>query len=335
MGFGFAAGGCLMKDRESAPLQHASIAAVERDTGLSKDTLRVWERRYGFPRPGRDSAGDRAYPPDQVERLRVIRRLMDAGHRPGRIVALEPPALLQALQDLAAPAPTADREADVNSAPDLDVYLQLVARHDAHGLRSALGQAALRLGLVNFVTLVVAPLTTAVGEAWMRGRFQVFEEHLYTECVTGVLRSAIAGIAAPAGVGRPRVLLTSLPDEPHGLGLLMAEALLALEGCSCLPLGPQTPISDIAKAAQAHKSDIVALSFSTAMSPKAVVAGLGELRRQLPGHMAIWAGGTNPALARREVPGVLPVQALDSLRPALAHWRSQARKTPANLEAPG
>ncbi|MET1081887.1 MAG: MerR family transcriptional regulator, partial [Burkholderiales bacterium] len=28
-----------------------SIATVERDTGLSKDTLRMWERRYQFPRP--------------------------------------------------------------------------------------------------------------------------------------------------------------------------------------------------------------------------------------------------------------------------------------------
>jgi len=63
-----------------------SIAAVERDTGLSKDTLRVWERRYGFPRPQRDGFGERAYPLEQVEKLRVVKRLMDAGHRPGRIV---------------------------------------------------------------------------------------------------------------------------------------------------------------------------------------------------------------------------------------------------------
>ena len=35
------------------------IAAVERDTGLSKDILRVWERRYGFPKPGRDAFGER------------------------------------------------------------------------------------------------------------------------------------------------------------------------------------------------------------------------------------------------------------------------------------
>ena len=272
-----------MNDREPAPAQHLSIAAVERDTGLSKDTLRVWERRYGFPRPDRDAAGDRLYPPDQVERLRVIRRLIDAGHRPRRVVALEP----EALHALSAPAAVAVR-------------------------------------LVDFVTLVVAPLNTAVGDAWMQGRFQVFEEHLYTECVTGVLRNAIASIPAPQGNGAPRVLLTSFPDEPHGLGLLMAEALFALEGCNCLPLGPQTPIADIAKAAQAYRADIVALSFTALLGANAVVSGLQELRRQLPPAVAIWVGGSNPALSRRELPGVLQVQALESLREQVTRWRSQS-----------
>ncbi len=51
-----------MNDRNHAAVITLSIAAVERDTGLSKDTLRVWERRYGFPTPGRDTLGERAYP---------------------------------------------------------------------------------------------------------------------------------------------------------------------------------------------------------------------------------------------------------------------------------
>jgi methanogenic corrinoid protein MtbC1 len=317
-----------MNEHESGSTQNFSIAAVERDTGLSKDTLRVWERRYGFPRPGRDSAGDRVYPLDQVERLRFIRRLMDAGHRPGRIVALEP----EALQALSAPAAAPDRGPELNSVPRLDVYLELIQRHDAHRLRSLLGQTALRLGLVNFVTLVVAPLNTAVGEAWMNGRFQVFEEHIYTECVKGVLRNVIASIPAPQGVDdAPRVLLTSFPDEPHGLGLLMAEALFALEGCNCLSLGPQTPICDIAKAAQAYKADIVALSFTELLGASAIVAGLRELRRQLPQGMAIWVGGRNPVLARREVPGVLPVQTLESLREQVARWRNQTPDVAADV----
>ena len=314
-----------MNDRKSAPAQNLSIAAVERETGLAKDTLRVWERRYGFPRPERDAAGDRLYPPDQVERLRVIRRLIDAGHRPRHIVALTP----EALQTLSTPARAARMES--SNAHDLGEYLQLIQRHDAHQLRRLLGQTALRTGLVEFVTQVVAPLNTAVGEAWMQGRFQVFEEHLYTECMTGVLRNTIAGIPAPQGTGTPRVLLTSFPDEPHGLGLLMVEALFALEGCNCLPLGPQTPIADIAKAALAHQSDIVALSFTAVVGANAVVSGLQDLRRQLPQAVAIWAGGSNPTLSKRVLPGVLPVLALESLKEQVARWRNQPKDGPAGV----
>ena len=40
-----------------------NISAVERETGLSKDVLRMWERRYGFPKPDRDENGERQYTP--------------------------------------------------------------------------------------------------------------------------------------------------------------------------------------------------------------------------------------------------------------------------------
>ena len=63
-----------------------SIAAVERETGLGKDTLRAWERRYGFPVPQRDAAGVRGYPRALVDRLVLIRRALLAGQRPGRLL---------------------------------------------------------------------------------------------------------------------------------------------------------------------------------------------------------------------------------------------------------
>lgn len=62
-----------------------SISAVEQENKISKDTLRVWGRRYGFPQPLRDTAKDRIYPWDQVERLKLIRSLVDSGHRPGKL----------------------------------------------------------------------------------------------------------------------------------------------------------------------------------------------------------------------------------------------------------
>jgi hypothetical protein len=62
------------------------IDVVERETSLSKDVLRAWERRYGFPTPQRDARGRRAYPREQVQRLLQIKRLVEHGFRPGKLI---------------------------------------------------------------------------------------------------------------------------------------------------------------------------------------------------------------------------------------------------------
>jgi DNA-binding transcriptional MerR regulator len=295
-----------------------SIAAVERDTGLSKDTLRVWERRYGFPVPARDALGERAYPIEQVEKLRVVKRLLDAGHRPGRIVPM-PLAELGALCESAADAPS-DASPGV---PDLRPHLELIAGHDAHGLRNELTRLLSRLGVARFVIDVIVPLNVAVGEAWMRGQIEVYQEHLYTEAAQVVLRQAIASIPdAPAGAA-PRVLLSTFPGEPHGLGLLMAEAMFALEGCHCISLGVQTPLWDLVLAASACRVDIVALGFSGCMNPNQVFDGLLELRAKLPPAVQLWSGGSAPVLHRRRVDGVLPLASLDGVAAELRRWRDR------------
>lgn len=310
-----------MTERVLDTAPHLSIAAVERATGLSKDTLRVWERRYGFPQPERDRVGDRAYPAQQVERLLVIRRLMDAGHRPGGIVALD----MRALQALSVPVmATLKAQRNATKTPDLMAFMDLIQRHDAPALRQLLSQTAARSGLVNFVTQLVAPLTAAVGEAWRAGRFQIFEEHIYTESVTRVLRHALSGMPGVSAVEMPRVLLTSFPEEPHALGLLMVETLLTLEGCQCLSLGAQTPIADIAKAAAAHQADIVALSFTSVVGARALTSGLHELRALLPQATHIWAGGSHPALTQRAIAGVHVVRSLESLPEQLSLWQQHA-----------
>lgn len=306
-----------------------TIAAVERDTGLSKDTLRVWERRYGFPRPGRDANGERIYPSAQMDKLRLIARLLNAGHRPGQVVPLEAFELQQLVQGAALQSSRSSPFED-----DLRVCLDLIKSHDLQQLRRWMGQAALRLGLARFVIELVSPLNTLIGEAWMRSEIQIYEEHMYTECVTSVLRIAINSIPESSGPGQPRVLLTTFSQEPHGLGLLMAETLLTLEGCRCISLGVQTPTSDIVMAATVNRSDIVALSFSASFKTHRVFRSLQELREQLPPNIRIWAGGGNPALRRLSMPGLDLVPGLEQIKPMLAQWRAvHTTQTPASASA--
>lgn len=294
-----------------------TIASVERDTGLSKDTLRVWERRYGFPSPARDALGERLYPLDQVDKLRMVKRLLDLGHRPGKVVGL-PVEDLQRLARAGAGSPPGTAKPSTEQ-DDVGGLLGQLTAHRFEELRGQLSQLLLRRGLGSFVADVVAPMNERVGEAWTRGALQIFEEHLYTEVVQGLLRNAIGTIQRNGQ--RPRVLLTTFPQEPHGLGILMAEATLALEGCHCVSLGVQTPVWDIALAAEAQQADIVALSFSAAVNANQALDGLAELRRRLPAAVEIWAGGACPALHRRPPQGVLALRTLDAIAPALQRWR--------------
>jgi len=290
----------------------ASIGAVERDTGLSKDTLRVWERRYGFPTPLRDEAGERVYSEEQVQRLRAIKRLMDRGMRPGKLIALDQ-AELQRLAQSHESAP--DATASATSA----AFIGLLRAHRGDDLRRALGRAMVQLGLARFVTELVAPLATAIGEAWVRGELEIFEEHLFTESLQGVLRGAIAGM--PEAPGPPRILLTTFPGEQHSLGLLMAESMLVMEGAQCVSLGTEMPVWDIARAAQAHEADVVALSFSLAYSPTRATEGLAELRRMLAPTIDLWAGASSAVLGRRTPQGVAPLDNVAAVARMVADWR--------------
>ncbi|MGZ8202769.1 MAG: MerR family transcriptional regulator [Burkholderiales bacterium] len=288
----------MIKEASQPDPLHA-IAAVERSTGLSKDTLRIWERRYGFPTPERDVNGERVYAQAQVDRLRLIKRLMDLGHRPGRLMPLS----LDALTALG--APPAERELP----PETAVFLDVLRAHDVERLRAYLSELVVRSGLEQFVLRTMPILNAAVGDAWARGELAIFEEHLYSHHVQTLLRAAISQLRTPRD--GPCVVLTSLPGEPHALGLLMTEVLFAIEGALCVPLGTETPAPEVVQAAAAHRAQIVALSFSAAFPVSTVKDALVELRSLLPEAVELWAGGAGAGRGRRVPPRVHALASLE------------------------
>jgi DNA-binding transcriptional MerR regulator/methylmalonyl-CoA mutase cobalamin-binding subunit len=300
----------------SAP---SSISDVERDTGIPKETLRVWERRYAFPQPERDGNGERLYPVAQVQRLRVVKRLLDLGYRPGKIMHMETEELSELANKAGAATPVPDAH-----DPVLRQCVELIKAHKMGELRQRMAQAQLEMGLRQFVIEVVAPLTTTVGDAWAAGQLAVFEEHLFAETLQSVMRNAIFSAHQQLGHAgaRPRVLLTTVPQERHGLGLLMAEALFVLEGAQCLSLGVQTPLADIVAAAGMQQTDIVALSFSSVMSPRAAIENVTELQSRLGAGVQVWAGGSCATLARRQL-GPQCVLDLFDIGGAVARWRER------------
>lgn len=294
------------------------IGAVEKETRVSKELLRMWERRYGFPSPQRDAAGDRMYTREDVEKLKLIRHLIDRGFRPGRLMGLANADLTELQNGSAAiAAPIISQTPAAGPGEELVAILR---RRDVDTLRRWLSRQLSEHGLRWFITQTIREANMAVGAAWARGELVIHEEHLYTEQVQMLLRQSLYHLYPSART--PRVMLTTAPDEPHMLGLLMAEVMLRLEQCDILSFGTEMPLTDIVEAAEAHSVDIVALSFSGAYGEANARRTLVSLAAMLPRHMTIWAGGAGVANLDDIAPSIYTLLDLDQIGPAVAAWRA-------------
>ena len=72
------------------------IGAVAKRTGISPECLRAWERRYGLE-PAERAGKTRFYDATQIERLTVIKALLDQGHPISQVIHLPSEALSRRL----------------------------------------------------------------------------------------------------------------------------------------------------------------------------------------------------------------------------------------------
>jgi len=253
-----------------------SINHVSLVSGIPKDLLRQWERRYGYPDPDRDNNGDRIYTDNQLEKLVLIRQLVDQGKRPGKLIQMDIPELRSIMQEPLANFRTSELIEVLKTGDTVQLYDWLQNQLLSHGLRS-------------FVHKVMAPATKAVGAAWAENKLAIHEEHLFTEVVKSLARRHLSEhYSASTG---PKIMLTTVPGEQHSIGLLMVEILLRLGGANVVSFGTEMPFQEIREAAENHKVQVITLSFSASFNKEDAIVMLSGLRQIIDPGIRIWVGG--------------------------------------------
>jgi len=281
-----------------------SIGVVERDTGIGRDTLRVWERRYGFPEPVRNEKGERIYTEPQLRRLQRIRRLLDQGLRPGKLLPLSEEALDE-LEAGLQPEKTERLDEAVT------LLLDTIRSTDADRVEQLLQQQYKQQGMETFILKTVVPLISAVGERWAAGRLQIFQEHFLSQQLIRFLNTEVTRLQKSAR--KPVVLLATLPGEAHTMGLLMVAAILSSRGISAINLGGQVPLDQIGRAVEQFRADIVGITFSGAYQYSNIRTHLLELRNLLPDVVDIWTGGEGVRRLRKLPVGVTKFNSVEKL----------------------
>jgi len=300
------------RDTDRAAEGLLSIGALSAATGIPAETIRSWERRYGFPAAGRKPSGHRVYDLATVPRLRRIAEAMRLGHRAAEVLTASD-TTLDALLDTVPlrPLPTGSTAIAPADATDL---IGLVRNFDAEGLKQSFQADWARLGPIAFLEQRASPCLAEIGAAWAEGRLDVRHEHFASSVLGDFLRSVRGPLDDRAN--GPVAALTTLSGELHGLGLQMCALVFALAGWRALILGVDTPLAQVA--ALAREAPVSAVAVSCIRRGRAGTA-IATLRRRLPRRVPLLVGGAGAPPTRRGIERLTDLTSLD-------HWL-QARRT--------
>jgi methanogenic corrinoid protein MtbC1 len=304
----------------SADLQsekrHPIQVAANR-SGLTQDLLRAWEKRYGVVEPGRSGGGQRLYSDDDVERLRLLRIVVDGGRRISDVARISTEELGQiAVEDRVEAAET--QELPVVDPVALVDCLDAIERLDAVRLEETLHRQLLGSGSQNLIEGLVVPLMIEVGRRWHEGQLLAAHEHL----ATAVLRGLVSRILADAQPRSPKgvIVVATTEGQAHEVGGLMAAATAASEGWRVVFLGAQLPCSEIVESVKQAGAGALALSYAWDNEAVDDLELMHEVFAALPARVVRLVGGAAASGARERITamGGTVVDDLQAFRQALA-----------------
>lgn len=259
------------------------IGAFSRSTGVSVDTLRAWERRYGLLEPTRTPSGRRVYSDADAAVVAAMRENMARGM----------PAAEAARAARAQHAPAAEHFRLDDIARDLERALESYADGTAQLVLDRLFGG---FSVETAVAEVVLPVLRRLGERWSRDEITVGQEHFATSVILGRLRALARNWDDGAG---PRVLLACPPGELHSGGLLCFGLLARARGWRVTYLGADTPVDSLAEAARRIEPELIVLA---ALRTQPLAEAAAALRRLGDGR-AIWLAGAGASQAVAEAAG--------------------------------
>lgn len=260
------------------------IHRVAKLTGLSKDVIRVWERRYGLIKPLRNANRYREYADEDVALLRFLKEELDRGQTIGALAVEGRDSLLQRIR-LTAPPKQQELTPHENLIDELVSCLNPL---DKSRFEQKLNGAVAIIPFDEAVQRILLPLQRRIGELWHEGRVRIAIEHYVTKVVQQKLFSVMNQL--PINEFGPRVLIACPEGESHEIGAQAIAYFAGTRGCQVYYLGPNLPSSELQALCERVKPDLILLSLTEVKSDEAARHLLHELE-SLTAQWTVAIGG--------------------------------------------
>jgi methanogenic corrinoid protein MtbC1 len=304
------------------------INFVSQRTGLSAHLIRAWERRHQAVSPSRSNTNRRLFSDAEIDRLKILKRLVDSGHSIGQIAGLTQERL-EAILDIGeddrtngATSPPQDGSGELENM--ISRCQAAVLAYSPMELRAALAQAQIDLPQITILEGLLGPMMDWIGEEWHNGTIRVAQEHMASAVVRdflGEMRQAQRHVAEAPGL-----IATTPTGEWHEFGALMAAAVAAIDGWRDIYLGCNLPAQEIAGAVQKNDVQAVALSISFPGDDPRILAEAKRVRTHVSERVPVLVGGAGAVQQRAilENAGLECIPSLEAFRAHLTDLRGKA-----------
>ena len=260
------------------------IHRVAKLTGLSKDVIRVWERRYSLVKPSRSANRYREYTDEDISLFRFLKEELDRGQTIGGLAMERRDSLLQRMHVSAIPK----QQELVPHRSLLDELISRLDPLDKGRFEQQLNAAIAVIPFEEAVQRILLPLQRRVGELWHEGRVNIAVEHYVTKVIQQKLFSVMNQL--PVNEFGPRVVVACPEGEYHEIGAQAATYLAAARGCHVYYLGPNLPLADLETLCERVRPDLILLSV-TETKPEGGVHHLLHGLRTLSQRWPVAVGG--------------------------------------------
>lgn len=289
------------------------VKTVSQLTGIPRNTLVAWERRYGILGPARSEGGYRLYTDQDVGYLKELRALVDGG------LSISEAISRQGLK----PAPGREEPSSHGMDPQglAEELLERLLEFDEDGAASLIRRVSL-MPFEDAIEDVWRPLLSRVGENWQAGEISVAQEHY----VTGVVREHAQGMFRAlerGGGGGPRVALACVAEEQHDLPLMLLAVQLRRRDWRVIWLGASVPTGDLCAFAAAQRPDVICLSATAGREPEAVLDIARQVLGNAPRTSVVAVGGA--VLAGTAERGTPRLWVCSSAEELVERWESRVR----------
>jgi len=280
-----------------------NLKVVLKETGLTADALRAWERRYGLPMPGRTSGGHRLYSHYDIETIKWLIARQSEGLSISHAVEMWKEQIASGTDPLAASVSTGLFQ-PVYIAPGNNLnairshWLAACQNFDETDAEQALNQAFALFPLEAVCTEVLQRGLAEIGMQWYENKSSVQQEHFASALAMRRLDALVSAAPSPT---REQTILVGCPvNEWHTFTLLLLTLLLRRRGFNVIYLGANVPESQFEETISAVGADLTVLVAQQLIT----AAPLQQLARRLTAHnVQVGFGGRiynlQPALIRR------------------------------------